>query len=168
MTVSAADFKAALGRFCSGVTVVTARSEGEDVAMTASAFSSVSLSPPLVLVCVKHGGTMHTTLEAGSHFAVNILDAVQQDVSNRFGGWWKGDGGPWSGLAVSRAPHSGAAWLDGSLASLDCVVEHRHSGGDHTIYVGRVLATRVDDRPREDLEPLLYFAGQYRALVPTP
>ncbi len=165
MPVTPDQFKAALGRFCSGVTVVTVTDEEGDHAMTASAFSSLSLEPPLVLVCVKKNGNMHTRLSKADGFAVNLLDEAQESVSNRFAGWWAGEGSKWADLPVEPAPTSKAPWIGGSLASLDCTVHERLDGGDHTIFVGRVQDVRVDDRPRESLAPLLYFAGQYRALA---
>lgn len=161
-------FKAALGRLCAGVTVVTVADPDGDHGMTASAFTSLSLDPPLVLVCVGKKGNMHARLSAADHFAVNLLDAAQESVSNRFAGWWEEGRSKWADLDLARGPHSGAAWIGGALAQLDCAVHAKLDGGDHTIFVGRVLATGVDDRPREGLEPLLYFAGQYRALAPRP
>jgi flavin reductase (DIM6/NTAB) family NADH-FMN oxidoreductase RutF len=166
MSVSADDFKMALGRFASGVTVITVTDNSGDHGMTASAFSSLSLDPPLVLVCVAKKGAMHARLEQASGFAVNLLDEAQESVSNRFAGWWDKDTSKWADLAVERAPESGAPWIGGSLANLDCAKHEVLDGGDHTIFVGRVLAARTDDRPRESLKPILYFAGQYRALSP--
>ena len=88
MSVTPDQFKATLGRFCSGVTVITVTDDDGDHAMTASAFSSVSLEPPLVLVCVKKNGNMHQRMASASGFAVNLLDQNQESVSNRFAGWW--------------------------------------------------------------------------------
>jgi flavin reductase (DIM6/NTAB) family NADH-FMN oxidoreductase RutF len=166
MSVPAEDFKMALGRFCAGVTVITVTDADGDHGMTASAFTSLSLDPPLVLVCVGKKGNMHARLQAAGSFAVNLLDAQQESVSNRFAGWWNKEESKWADLTVERAPVSGAPWIGGALGSLDCEVHERLDGGDHTIIVGRVVSTRVDDRAREELEPLLYFAGQYRALTP--
>jgi len=166
MSVPADQFKAALGRFCSGVTVITVTDSDGDHAMTASAFSSLSLDPPLVLVCVKKTGNMHTRMSSATGFAVNVLDSAQESVSNRFAGWWNSEDSKWADLAVERGPTSGAPMIGGSLASMDCTLHEALDGGDHTIFIGRVDHTRVDDRPREALEPLLYFAGQYRQLQP--
>jgi flavin reductase (DIM6/NTAB) family NADH-FMN oxidoreductase RutF len=166
MDVTPDQFKAALGRFCSGVTVVTVADADGNHGMTASAFTSVSLEPPLVLVCVGKKGQMHARLAEATGFAVNVLDSAQESVSNRFAGWWDKNTSKWADLTIEAAPVSGAAWIGESLASLDCEVHERLEGGDHTIYIGRVVGVRVDDRPRESLEPLLYFAGQYRALAP--
>lgn len=166
MPVSADDFKAALGRFCSGVTVVTTvDGDGGDQAMTASAFTSLSLDPPLILVCVKKGGAMHGHLSAGAGFAVNVLGSDQETVSNRFAGWWKEGVSRWADLTIERAPVSGSAWIGGSLAQLDCTLHSALDGGDHTIFVGRVDAAQVDGTARDELAPLLYFAGRYRRLA---
>ena len=162
MAVDAQDFKAALGRFCSGVTVVTMNGPEGDHWMTASAFSSLSLDPPLILVCVKKGNHTHDLMDSGSGFAVNILDKEQVSVSNRFGGWWEEGKSKWADLEVTRAPVSGAAFIGGALAWLDCSKHAALDGGDHTILVGEVQgATSFGER--DSLEPLLYFAGKYRS-----
>ncbi len=168
MPVTADEFKAALGRFCSGVTVLTTiDAEGGDQAMTASAFSSLSLDPPLILVCVKKGGAMHGHLSGGAGFAVNILAGDQESVSNRFAGWWKDGVSKWADLGIARGPATGAAWIDGALASLDCVQHAALDGGDHTIFIGRVEAARSGETARDALDPLLYFAGGYRRVSPS-
>ena len=166
MSVTPDQFKMALGRFCSGVTVITVTDAEGDHAMTASAFTSLSLNPPLVLVCVQKKGNMHERLSRASGFAVNILDQAQESVSNRFAGWWNREESKWADLTIERAPGSNAPLIGGALAQLGCEVHERVDGGDHTIYIGRVNHVSVDDRPREALEPLLYFAGQYRVLTP--
>ena len=89
MGVDAELFKAVMGRFASGVTAITVHQDGEDHGMTASAFCSLSLSPPLVLVCVKKGNRTHDLLEETGAYAINILDESQVTVSNRFAGWWE-------------------------------------------------------------------------------
>ena len=166
-------FKRALGSFASGVTAVTVRTEeGQDHGMTASAFSSLSLDPPLVLVCVKVENSTHEHLEKASGFAINLLGAGQQALSNRFaGGIVDGDGqwSPWPAerdkfedLHFSRGEASGAALLDGALACLDCSSYEALGGGDHTIFVGRVEGIRFPEDA--DPEPLVYFQGQYRKL----
>jgi len=166
MAVSAQEFKAALGRFPSGVTVITVSDDEGDHGMTASAFSSLSIDPPLVLVCVGKKGRMHARLEKLDHFAINLLDGAQESVSNRFAGWWEEGKSKWADLTINRGPVSGAAWIGESLACLDCSIHARLDGGDHTILVGRIEASAVDNRPREELAPLVYFAGQYRSLAP--
>ena len=156
MTIDPDSFRATLGRFASGVTVVTARTDdGRDHGMTVSAFCSVSLEPPLILVCIAHDAALHAELAIGRPFAVNILAAGQEALSRRFSG---PDPNRFDGLGYSRG-QTGVAILDDTLAYLECCVEHLHEGGDHTICVGRVEQTAV--RPER---PLLYYRGGYAQL----
>jgi len=163
MPASPDDFKAALGRFASGVTVVTLGGE-EDHGMTASAFCSLSLDPPLVLVCVKNGNTTHGKLLEAKGFGVNILGADQKDLSNRFAGWgFPPDQDKWADLDIGRGAVSGAPLLPGALAHLDCSLYGTRDGGDHTIFIGQVEnAESFGDR--DSLNALLYFAGGYRSV----
>jgi flavin reductase (DIM6/NTAB) family NADH-FMN oxidoreductase RutF len=163
MAVDADTFKACLGRFASGVTVVTVAGEDGDHGMTASAFSSVSMDPPLVLVCVGNDKETHGRIAAAGRFAVNILADDQVSVSNRFAGWWPQGGSKWSDLVIDRAPESGAAWLGGAIANLDCTLHAAHEAGDHTIFIGRIEHARLTDTPADGLAPLLYFHGSYRS-----
>lgn len=166
MPVDANDFKACLGRFGSGVTVVTIAGD-EDHGMTASAFCSLSLDPPLVLVCVKNGNTTHGKLLESKGFAINILAADQKDLSNRFGGWgFPEDQDKWADLNITRGEASGAPLLDGAMAHLDCTLYGTREGGDHTIFIGHVeTATAFGER--DELDPLVYFAGAYRGVGKT-
>jgi flavin reductase (DIM6/NTAB) family NADH-FMN oxidoreductase RutF len=163
MPASPEDFKAALGRFCSGVTVITLGGE-EDHGMTASAFCSLSLDPPLVLVCVKKGNHTHQLLQTASGFGVNLLGADQKDLSNRFAGWgFPEDQDKWEDLDITRAEVSGAPLIQGAMGWLDCSVYGTRDGGDHTIFIGQVENAAAFGE-RESLAPLLYFAGAYRAV----
>lgn len=168
MAVDSRQFRQALGCFASGVTVVTAldAAAGQAVGMTASAFTSLSLDPPLVLVCVQKAGQTWNTLDAAGRFAVNILAEDQAAVSNRFAGRAKDDSDRFADLDTRPAPHSGAPWLVGAIARIDCAVHAVHDGGDHSIFVGEVLAIDVA-ADRDPLLPLLYFAGRYRAIGET-
>jgi flavin reductase (DIM6/NTAB) family NADH-FMN oxidoreductase RutF len=162
MPVEPPEFKHALGCFPSGVTVITVRTpEGEDHGMTASAFSSVALHPPLVLVCIRKGNATADYIDLARAFAVNVLAEDQVAVSNRFAGYGPGPQERFSDLPIVRAPHSGAVWLEGAVARLDCRVHATADGGDHTIYVGRVEATSVLAVPGN---PLIYCGGAYRTL----
>ena len=163
MSANPDDFKASLGRFASGVTVITVGGE-EDHGMTASAFCSLSLDPPLILVCVKNGNTTHERLMKSSGFGVNLLGADQKDLSNRFAGWgFPADQDKWADLQVKRGKVSGAPLIEGSLAHLDCSLFGTREGGDHTIFIGKVEnATAYGER--DSLSPLLYFAGSYRGV----
>jgi flavin reductase (DIM6/NTAB) family NADH-FMN oxidoreductase RutF len=162
MAADAQDFKSALGRFASGVTVVTIAAPEGDHGMTASAFCSLSLDPPLVLVCVKKGNTTHGLLESASGFGVNLLGADQVSISNRFAGWgFPEDQDKWADLEITRGEVSGAPMIGGTMAQLDCTMWAAKDGGDHTIFIGQVEnASSFGDR--DDLAPLLYFAGKYR------
>ncbi len=162
MPVEAQEFKAALGRFPSGVTVVTLNHQGQDHGMTASAFSSLSLDPPLVLVCVKKGNATHGLLEAAGSFGVSFLSQDQVERSNRFAGFFPKDADKFADLGFVRGEASGAALLDGAMACLDCSLHQVLDGGDHSIFIGQVEGTRVEG-DKDALEPLLYFAGAYRA-----
>jgi flavin reductase (DIM6/NTAB) family NADH-FMN oxidoreductase RutF len=168
MAVDSRQFRQALGCFASGVTVVTAVDprDGKPQGMTASAFCSLSLSPPLVLVCVQKGGQTWDVLDAARAFAVNLLGEAQVELSNRFAGRFPPDQDRFADLDARPAPHSGAPWLPGALAHLDCRLHAVHDGGDHSIFVGEVVATEVPE-DRDAALPLLYFAGRYRAVGET-
>lgn len=163
MAVTSDEFKSALRRFASGITVITARADGQDHGMTASAFSSLSLNPPQILVCVARSAAMHAVLMDAGAFGVTLLADTQQPLSDRFAGRFPKDQDRFADLEISRGPDSGAAWLPGGLAWLDCRVARALDGGDHTIFVGEVTAARSNDA----LEPhtaLLYLAGRYRTV----
>ena len=157
MSLDPDSFRAVLGRFASGVTVVTARDGGgRDAGMTVSAFCSLSLEPPLVLVCIAHDASLHDLLAPpGTPFAVNILAAGQEALSRRFSG---PDPNRFEGIGFARGQME-VALLDDALAHLECRVAARHPGGDHTICVGQVEAATV--RPDR---PLLYYRGGYAQL----
>jgi flavin reductase (DIM6/NTAB) family NADH-FMN oxidoreductase RutF len=153
MGVSKEEFRSALGRFASGVTVVTARGAGgEPVGITVSAFASVSLEPPLVLVCIDKRASLHGHLIEGIHFAVNILAEDQEMLSRRFA---SKDEDRFNGPA-HRETAQGAPLIDGALATLECRVVHSYPGGDHTIIVGEVESTSIGDG-----RPLAYYRGGY-------
>jgi flavin reductase (DIM6/NTAB) family NADH-FMN oxidoreductase RutF len=153
-------FKSVLRRWASGVAIVTTRTAARELGMTVSAFTSVSLDPPLVLVCAdKRAHTSPLIAEAGV-FAVNLLAQDQIELSNRFATNGNEDQ-RFEGLDCRRGP-TGAAWLPGAVAVLDCRLESAHEAGDHWIYVGRVVAAESAG----DREPLLYYDAKYRALAP--
>lgn len=156
MSLDPDSFRAVLGRFASGVTVVTARDhDGRDVGMTVSAFCSVSLDPPLVLVCIDRTARMEPLLADATPFAVNILAAGQEALSRRFSG---PDQNRFEGVGFIRT-QGGIALLEEVLAHLECRVACRHPGGDHTIVVGQVESATV----RPDA-PLLYYRSGYAQL----
>lgn len=153
-------YKSVLRRWASGVTIVTTRADERVFGMTASAFNSVSLDPPLVLVCIEKKAHTLPWIAKSGVFAVNVLAEDQTDFATRFAT----DGNEavrFDGLACRSGP-TGAPWLPGTVAVLDCRVTAAHDAGDHFIYVGEVLAAEVAG----DREPLLYFDARYRALAP--
>lgn len=147
----------ALGCFATGVTVVTAMTaDGTPIGLTANSFTSVSLDPPLLLVCIANTAGSAPALRAADRFAVNVLQIGQQPTSNRFAG--KGEdrfaATPW------EIGECGTPVLTGSLSSFECARAELYEAGDHFILVGRVLKAIFE--PRRD--PLLYFRGKYRKL----
>lgn len=150
-------FRDALGCFATGVTVVTAIGpDSLPIGLTANSFTSVSLDPPLLLVCIANNAGSAPALREAERFAVNVLQIGQQPTSNRFAG--KGEdrfaATPW------EVGEFGTPVLTGSLGSFECESQDIHDGGDHFILVGRVLKAIFE--PRRD--PLLYFRGKYRKL----
>jgi flavin reductase (DIM6/NTAB) family NADH-FMN oxidoreductase RutF len=150
-------FRAVLGRFASGVTVVTTvdPDSGRDQGMTVTAFCSLSLDPPLILFCAERRVDTHHAVERSEYFAVNILCDSQEPIARRFSG---SDLDRFDGIGFGRGV-TGAAILDDVLAYLECKRVGSHDGGDHTIFIGEVhhAATR-------DGRPLLYYRGGYAQL----
>ncbi|MGH7679672.1 MAG: flavin reductase family protein [Gemmatimonadaceae bacterium] len=156
MAINPDAFRAVLGRFASGVTIVTARDAGgNDHGMTVSAFCSVSLSPPLVLACIDQQAEMHGVLARASYFGVSILEEGQEALSRRFA---ELPAGRFDGIGFSRAD-SGVILIDDAIAHLECSVVSRHVAGDHMVCLGQVeWAEYQQDRP------LLYYRGGYAQL----
>lgn len=150
-------FRQLMGRFTTGVVVLTARTaSGREQGMTVNSLASVSLEPPLLLVSIDHQAEMHHTLTATTHFALNILASHQEGLSRRFAGDREGrfDGIGWQPSPV------GLVWLDGALAHLECERVALHEAGDHTILVGRIQAGVAYDG-----RPLCYYRGGYASLA---
>ena len=156
MSIDVDAFRSALGRFASGVTIVTTRaSDGKDHGMTASAFCSVSLEPPLALVCIEKIASMHDSIVACEHFAINILADSQEQLARRFAAV---EGDRFEGTGFSRGAHS-VPILDDVLAWLECRRTTTYQGGDHSIVVGEVTSAEW----RDD-KPLLYYRGGYAGI----
>ena len=156
MNVSADEFRSVLGRFASGVTVVTTRGADEtDQGMTVSAFCSVSLEPPLVLICIEKNASVHRALTTSDRFVVNILAVNQEQLARRFSII---DIDRFEGVGYSRSQH-GIAILDDVLGVLECIRYAMYDGGDHTIILGDVEAAHVTSG-----SPLLYYRGGYAQL----
>lgn len=156
MGVTGAEFRGAIGCFATGVAVVTTRQDdGRPCGLTANAVTSVSLEPPLVLVCVDKTAESHPHFGSTGIFAVNVLTEAQRDVSARFA---MSGGDKFAGLPFHWGA-TGAPVLNQHLACVECRIVAAHDGGDHTIYVGRVeVAASRGGRP------LLYFRGAYGSL----
>ncbi len=146
-------FRDVLGRFCTGVTVVTSMSNGEPVGMTCQSFSSVSLDPPLVLFCPAKSSRAWPQMQRAGYFCVNLLSHDQLDLSNAFArtGADKFAGVSW------RPSATGAPLLDGVLGWVDCTVYAVHEAGDHYVVIGRVMDLGVEEAPH----PLLFYRGRY-------
>jgi flavin reductase (DIM6/NTAB) family NADH-FMN oxidoreductase RutF len=159
--VGATEFRKTVGNFATGVTVITTRDADENPrGFTANAFSSLSLEPPLVIVCVNSNSETGSLMqEDGAFFAVNILSDGQEELSARFAR--RGGSEKYAGVDY-REEATGAPVLEGVLAYLECRTVGRFEGGDHTIVVGEVLNAAVS----EDAGPLLFYRGSYGAFQP--
>ena len=146
-----------LGRFATGVTVLTVRGpEGRPAGMTASSLASVSLEPPLVSVCVDHAAELHDLITAAPEFVLNILYSGQEELARRFSL-------PHEDRFDGVGYHIGAEGqviLDGTLAHIECERHAHYPGGDHTIILGRVIGGNTRDG-----RPLVYFRGGYTSLA---
>jgi flavin reductase (DIM6/NTAB) family NADH-FMN oxidoreductase RutF len=150
------DFRKVLGHFASGVTIITTiGGDGRPTGLTASAFTSLSLEPPLILVCVAHKSQSYPALLERGRFAVNVLRREQEDLSRRFATSRldKFDGVP------HRITELGLPVLEDALAHVECVTVSKHVEGDHTVFIGR-----VDGCGTTDGMPLLYYRGKYESL----
>lgn len=151
---STREFRAALGMFATGVTIVTARAaDGRLVGLTANSFNSVSLAPPLVLWSLAHAAASMTALSAGSHYAINVLAADQQALAERFAA--RGID-RWAGVAHAPGAN-GAPLLAGAAATFECFNRSRYDEGDHVIFVGQVERCSH----RVGASPLLYHGGRF-------
>ncbi len=159
--VNADEFRAAMGSFAAGVTIITTMDvEGSPHAVTATAFASVSIKPPLCLVCIDKRARPYRPLLLRGRFAVNILNSDQEALSDRFASpiadrfasvsWWPGD-------------VTGCPIIAGALAWMECEIVEVHSGGDHDIFLGGVQSVQVNDG-----SPLVYWRGKYSSLPPPP
>ena len=160
--LSPAALRRTLSHFAAGVTVVTTSWQGVAHAMTATAFCSVSLDPPLVLVCVGHASRFHAAVTGSGMWAVSMLAAGQEPLARRFAHRGRDLLTQFDGVETEPAPVSGAPILAGALTWLDCRTVDQHGAGDHTIVVGEVL--RVSDDERHGA-PLAYYRGNYHRLT---
>jgi flavin reductase (DIM6/NTAB) family NADH-FMN oxidoreductase RutF len=156
MAIDPDAFRAALGRFATGVTVLTTRDgDGRDYGMTVSAFASASLVPPLVLACIDRAADSHDALKHATHFGVSVLAEAQEELARRFSDV---PSGRFDGIGYTRG-ESGVVLLDDAIAHLECRRVERFDAGDHSVYIGAV--ERADVRNER---PLLYYRGGYAQL----
>jgi flavin reductase (DIM6/NTAB) family NADH-FMN oxidoreductase RutF len=164
-SVDVSAFRKALGSFPTGVTVVTVASgDGTMHGMTVNSFSSVSLDPMLVLVCLNETSRGLRLIERAGAFVVNVLSAGQQDVSRWFASRHRPAGSTMFDGVPFEPGATGCPVLLGATASFDCRLRQSHRAGDHLIMLGEVVA--LVHRPQ--LEPLIFHAGTYKALEPEP
>ncbi len=151
---AASEFRAALGMFATGVTIVTLRSaDGQRIGLTANSFNSVSLNPPLVLWSLSRMAGSMAAFSAGSHYAINILAADQRALAERFA---SRHSDRWEGVECTDGV-AGAPLLAGAAASFECFNRSRYSEGDHVIFVGQVERCSS----RAGASPLLFHGGQF-------
>ena len=156
LTPDAASFRAVLGHFATGITVITAMDGDEPVGLAANSFTSVSLDPPLVLFCAAKSSSTWPRIQRAGHFTVNVLDEHQEEVSQLF-----------ATRGVDRFGHiewrigSKGPILDDVHAYLDCTIEAEHDAGDHVVVIGRVHELGLD----ADAGPLLFYQGRYGRLL---
>jgi 3-hydroxy-9,10-secoandrosta-1,3,5(10)-triene-9,17-dione monooxygenase reductase component len=159
MTITSFDsatFRTVLGRFPTGVTIVTATTPDGPVGMAVNSFTSVSLDPPLVLFCAAHSSATWPSIRDAGAFTVNILGRGDDELCRRFA---RKDVDRFADIAHQLGA-TGAPVLDGVAAHLDCTIAAQHEAGDHVIVVGHVERIDADT----DIEPLVFHAGDYRYL----
>lgn len=151
--IGSRQFRDAMGRFATGVTVVTVEVDGEIFGMTANAFMAGSLTPPLCMVCIDHGARMHARLTAARRFGVSFLSEHQVDLAQHFAGR------PVAGLHPHFHRLGDLPVLAASVGAVAADVVRTAACGDHTIFIGEVVGFTVEDR-----DPLLFFRGRYASL----
>lgn len=157
MSVDQLEFRRVMGHFATGVTIVTTHDgDGKLGGLTANSVASVSLEPPMVLVCVDKKSDSYPMFAASNCFAVNILSNGQETLSRRFA---KSGGDKFTGVGFSLGV-TGAPLLSDTIGHIECKVRHAFEAGDHTIYVGEAIDIGVSSEE----DPLLYFRGGYRNL----
>lgn len=154
-------FRRALGRFATGVCVVTTRAQGFDHAMTANTFTSVSLDPPLVLVCVETDARFHDAVLDAGVWGVSVLDAGARALSQWFATRGRPLHGQFARTPYHRGARTGVLLLDDAVSWLECRTTTVVPGGDHSIVVGQVLGAAVAPRERG---ALVYYRSGYRSL----
>ena len=156
MSIDEAGFKQAMSHFASGVTIVTAEHDGKQYGLTVASFASLSLNPPLVLVCVEKSVKSHDAIAAARAFGVSILEEGQADISGRFASRVDDK---FTGVDVRRGS-IGVPLIEGAICTLECRLTQQLPGGDHSIFVGEVV-----DAQTSEGKPLVYYRSGYRQIT---
>lgn len=156
MSIDEAGFKQAMSHFASGVTIVTTEHGGKQYGLTVASFASLSLSPPLVLVCVEKSVKSHDAIAAAQSFGVSILEEGQADVSGRFASRTEDK---FEGVKVRRGS-LGVPLIEGAICTLECRLSQQLPGGDHSIFVGEVVEAQTSEG-----NPLVYYRSGYRQIT---
>ncbi len=159
MPVFPPQFRQVLSRFATGVTIVTVKNKEGIHGLTVNAFTSVSLEPLLILICIQKNGVSHDALSESEHFVVNILSEQQKDLADRFANVNLSSTERFQNLAYQLNAR-GIPILSGVLGYLECRIVNELDGGDHTIYLGEVERAEVS----EEKKPLLFYNSQYYQL----
>ena len=160
--IDALEYRRVVGRFATGITVVTALLDGEQHAMTCNSFTSVSLDPLLVLFCAEKVARFHDVVLESGEWAVSVLSTTQEGASRHFAHRGRPLDGQFEGYPWTAGPVTGAVVLDGCVASLECRTVSLLDAGDHTVVLGEVIGLGLPD---PDGHPLLYVEGRYRTLA---
>lgn len=160
MAVSSGQLRSVMRLWATGVTLVTSHDGGRPHGMTVSSFTSISLDPPLILVSLENGSRTHRLVRQSGAFAVSILEETQGDLADCFAGRVPDEGDRFAGVPYTTA-ETGAPIPKGCLAYLDCRLVSTHAAGNHTLFIGEVVAARV----RRAGRPLLYYQRAYRRLT---
>ena len=161
--VDPGEYRRVVGRFATGITVVTTVVDGAGQAMTVSAFTSLSLDPTLVLFCPEKAARFHDVVTRAETWAISVLGEDSEDASRWFATRGREIEGQLNGWPSHPGRHTGAPILDGAIAALECRTHAVHDGGDHSIVIGEVLDV---SRPNPDGSPLLYYDGDYHRVHP--
>ncbi len=162
MSVDANELRRAMRNWASGVTVVSSLHEGVRHGMTVSSFTSLSLSPPLVMVSLETATRTHELVRKAGFFGVTVLEAGQRHIADQFADPNSESGCRFLNLETHTL-RTGAPFIAGGIACFDCQVVSRHPAGTHSIFIGEVLATTRSAAG----EPLLYFRREYRSILPS-
>jgi flavin reductase len=163
MAIDPQVYKQTMGQWCAGVTVVTTLNQTQPYGMTANSFISVSINPLLVLVSIDHKAQIHSMIRNSGFFAVNILKAEQLELGKRFAGLYKDIMDRFEGVAYDTAV-TGAPVLPGVIGWVDCNVHTTYEAGDHTLYIGEVVAAEGPG----GADPLLYYNRTWGIFSPLP